>query len=243
MESKFRESARRINLPESSSVADAKCAYIFQDPDNNCGEPYFEENSIKNKELSEIDMNHLTNALNYKKIRRDEGSNSEYRVPSDGVLAQRSFSNDNEISSHKRIVKHTAEKRESNLTERLLYVEAAAEEGPTSPIVVIRKPLAELSMIKASKRSKYPDIKDAEEKENMIDATENEFSISVSNSDSPNSSEKASLGGPILINSPQHYWELLFQRYCDKNSVSLQDFHRLLFDYEQLWQQHLAEEI
>ena len=241
MESKFRESARRISLPESSSVADAKCAYIFQDPDNKCREPYFEENSIKNKELSEIDMNHLTNSLSYKKIRRDEGSNSEYRAPSDGVLAQRSFSNDDEIPSVKRIVKHTGKK--SNPTERPLHVEASADEGPSSPTVVIRKPLAELSMIKAPKRSKYPDTKEPEEKENMIDATENDFSISVSNSDSPNSSEKASLGGPILINSPQHYWELLFQRYCDKNSVSLQDFHRLLFDYEQLWQQHLAEKI
>ena len=241
MESKFHESTRRINLPESSSVADAKCAHIFQDPDNNCREPYFEENSIKNKELSEIDMNHLTNSLSYKKIRRDEGNNSEYRVPSDGVLAQRSFSNDNEIPSVKRIDKHTGKK--SNSTERLLHVEASAEEGPSSPTVVIRKPLAELSIIKASKRSKFPDIKDPEEKENMIDTTENDVSISVSNSDPPSSSEKASLGGPILLNSPQHYWELLFQRYCDKHSVSLQDFHRLLFDYEQLWQQHLAKEI
>ncbi len=242
MESKFHESARRINLPESSSVADAKCAHIFQDPDNNCREPYFEDYCIKNKELSEIDMNHLTNSLSYKKIRRDEGNNSEYRVPSDGVLAQRSFSNDNEIPSVKRIVKHTGKK--SNPTERLLHVEASTEEGPSSPTVVIRKPLAELSIIKAPKRSKYPDTKDPEEKENMIDTTENDdVSISVSNSDPPSSSEKASLGGPILLNSPQHYWELLFQRYCDKNSVSLQDFHRLLFDYEQLWQQHLAEKI
>lgn len=47
--------------------------------------------------------------------------------------------------------------------------------------------------------------------------------------------------GDIFLFTPQHYWNLTFERKQLGNSISLEDFHLLLYDYERLWNRYVED--
>ena len=87
------------------------------------------------------------------------------------------------------------------------------------------------------------ELDNSSDKENIYPSIELEKPL-VDSDDSLESQkygDSSSKYGAIYLFTPQHYWDLTFTRKQAGTTVSLEDFHLLLYDYERLWDRYVDD--
>jgi hypothetical protein len=207
---------------------------IYQDKtsrqnNNNCSFIHKRDLEIENSESKKY----------LARIYKESNKYSGLRVISDTILSKRSFSNDNEVPPQN--LKHNS----GNKINLQLKKDKRIDYNNKNSLV--RKALTTISYIKHLAPNFKPKGKDTNSiHDNVLFDVDNKenanpiFELSkysettaptefLTSFETPNSNN-------ALVFSPDYYWQLIITRKLLGTTICIEDYHMLLYDYEQLWE-------
>lgn len=207
--------------------------------------------------------------LQHSKLQKKSNKYGGLRIISDTVLTKRNFSSDNELNPTKQaeLSESSGFPEDTERAENLNQIYSKNYIAPEKTFErfrapLQRKPLALISPFaghdeifnsertkllaaNAKQESDYSDsdLDNSSDKENIYPSIELEKPL-IGSDDSLESQkygDSSSKYGAIHLFTPQHYWNLTFTRKQSGTTVSLEDFHLLLYDYERLWDRYVGD--
>lgn len=173
----------------------------------------------------------------FNKIRNKTYKFAGLRVISDTILTKRNFSSDNEQYTKEKAkkannyqIKQLSDKKKYNIS--LNYF-------GKKPL--IRNALATISHINwlepksLSKDVTEPERLSIPQRMNVIPENKENAPVIITEEQATKTGTTSATGESILLFTPQHYWNIVFQHQKKNSSILLEDYHMLLYDYETLW--------